>query len=55
MVCGWFTSGLGVERDRANQGPCVDLPRGLAGAVLYSQALETANCRLSEVQSQVIQ
>lgn len=33
----------------------VDLPSGLAGTVLYSQALETANCRLSEVRSQLIQ
>ena len=35
----------------------VDLPSGLGGGwvVLYSQALETASCSLSEVQSQVIQ
>lgn len=32
----------------------VDLPLGLAGLQLYSQALETASCRLSEVRGQWI-
>ena len=49
-VCGGG-EGAAASCNRAR----VDLPRVLAGTVLYFHALETANRRLCEVRSQVIQ